>query len=314
MNNKTIISCNITGNNFTKEESLYIPMKPKEIAESALIAAEKGASIVIVTAREEDGTVSQDIMKYEEIVNIIRSNSNVIIDIDNIGRAGYKFNGQDFKELSTLVAYVMEEGIDLNESLLISMCKEVLRERLEVLSVLKPDVFTIRPGTFNLENSVHFNGNFMIVEAVKMCIELNVKPKFECYSEGMLNNVERYILKNNVLDDKVFYELGFNQYSGLKANVGELIYSKDLLPEDSIWSAHAEKGGNSEHSSILYATLVMNGHIRTGLGDTIYLKDNVLAKSNGELVSKAVEAVKQIGKTYATPVEARAILGLGGAK
>src|SRR6056297_539876 len=258
MNNKTIISCNITGNNFTKEDSLYIPMQPKEIAESALIAAEKGASVVIITAREEDGTVSQDVKKYEEIIKIIRSNSDVVIDIDDFGKSGYKYNNQYFKELNTLVSHVKEEGIELNESLLISIYKEVLREKLRVLSIIKPDIFTIRPGTFNLEKSVHFNGNFMIVEAVKKCIDLNVKPKFECYSEGMLDNVERYILKNNLLKGKVFYELGFNQYSGIEANVGELIYFKDLIKENCLWSAHAEKVANTKHSSILYASLVMN--------------------------------------------------------
>jgi len=61
---------------------------------------------------------------------------------------------------------------------------------------------------------------------------------------------------------------------------------------------------------MLAQTWLLGGHVRVGLEDNIYLSKGVLAKSNAELVEKAVRVIRDLGGEVATPAEARAILGL----
>jgi 3-keto-5-aminohexanoate cleavage enzyme len=81
----------------------------------------------------------------------------------------------------------------------------------------------------------------------------------------------------------------------------------DLLPQDSIWFA----SGIGKHSLNMAAlTMILGGHPRVGLEDTIYYSAGVLAKSNAELVSRVVRIAGELGKEIASPDEARRLLGL----
>ena len=89
--------------------------------------------------------------------------------------------------------------------------------------------------------------------------------------------------------------------------VENLVYLKNLLPEGSTWAAC---GISSGHMPIMMATIAMGGHLRVGLEDNLYMDKGVLAKSNVELVERAVQLLKLNNLEPATPDEARQIYGL----
>jgi uncharacterized protein (DUF849 family) len=104
--------------------------------------------------------------------------------------------------------------------------------------------------------------------------------------------------------------LGFNEAAGIKATTKGLLQMVELLPPSAFWWAYGIEESGYDHISILYATLALGGHIRTGLGDSRLMVKGIGAKSNRQLVERAVSAVRELGKEPATPLEAKTILGL----
>ena len=94
---------------------------------------------------------------------------------------------------------------------------------------------------------------------------------------------------------------------GMTSTVENLAYLKNLLPEGSTW---AGCGISSGHLPIMMATIAMGGHLRVGLEDNLYLDHGVLAKSNAQLVERAVQLLALNNLEPATPEEARKIYGL----
>ena len=93
----------------------------------------------------------------------------------------------------------------------------------------------------------------------------------------------------------------------MNATIKDLCYMVDAIPAGSTWTA---TGLGKNAWAIAAATIAMGGHVRVGFEDNLYLEKGVLAKSNGEMVAKAVELAKLLGRPIATPDEAREILHL----
>jgi 3-keto-5-aminohexanoate cleavage enzyme len=93
----------------------------------------------------------------------------------------------------------------------------------------------------------------------------------------------------------------------MNASLRDLAFMVDSIPEGSTWTA----AGMGRHQFPIAAmTIASGGHVRVGFEDNVYLERGVLAKSNGELVEKAVRIAKELGREIATPDEARKILSL----
>ena len=93
----------------------------------------------------------------------------------------------------------------------------------------------------------------------------------------------------------------------MTATIRDLAFMVDSIPAGSTWTA---TGLGRNAWSIAAATIAMGGHVRVGFKDNLYLEKGVLAKSNGEMVEKAVKLAKLLGREIATPAEAREILSL----
>ena len=93
----------------------------------------------------------------------------------------------------------------------------------------------------------------------------------------------------------------------MTATIRDLAFMVDSIPAGSTWTA---TGLGRNAWSIAAATIAMGGHVRVGFEDNLYLEKGVLAKSNGEMVEKAVKLAKLLGREIATPAEAREILSL----
>ena len=93
----------------------------------------------------------------------------------------------------------------------------------------------------------------------------------------------------------------------MTATVRDLVFMAGSVPPGSTWTA---TGLGKNAWTIAAATIAMGGHVRVGFEDNLYLEKGVLAKSNGEMVEKAVQLAKLLGREIATPAEARRILSL----
>ena len=136
--------------------------------------------------------------------------------------------------------------------------------------------------------------------------ESNIKPEIEIFDAGMIYNT-LYYLKKGVLKAPCHYQIVLGCAGGMTSTVENLAYLKNLLPEGSTW---AGCGISSGHLPIMMATIAMGGHLRVGLEDNLYLDHGVLAKSNAQLVERAVQLLALNNLEPATPEEARKIYGL----
>ena len=93
----------------------------------------------------------------------------------------------------------------------------------------------------------------------------------------------------------------------MPATAKSLLHMTEILPEGSTWSVI---GSGASQLSMCMMGMVMGGHVRAGLEDSIYYSKGVLAKTNAELVERVVRIAKEYGRDIATPAEARKILGL----
>ena len=83
---KVIITCAVTGSIHTPTMSPHLPITPKEIADAAIGAAEAGASIVHLHARDPiTGQPTQDTKYFHEFAPVIKAHSNVVLNFTTGG-------------------------------------------------------------------------------------------------------------------------------------------------------------------------------------------------------------------------------------
>jgi uncharacterized protein (DUF849 family) len=297
--NKRIISCAITGSIHTPSLSPYLPWKPKDIARQAIDAANAGAASVHIHARDpETGRPSADLNIFREIVDMIRTESEVMLCLTTGGGVGM-----------------------------------TVEQRVSVVPAFKPDLASMNCGSVNfglfpmarMLNDAKFDWEKPYIEATHdfvfantfkamegMCEimrENGTKPELEIYDVGHLYNV-RYLLNNGFLDAPVFLQF----VTGILGGIGGTIYDLMTLHQ----AADRIIGEGKYHWSVLSAgrmefpmcttALFLGGNARVGMEDNLYLSKGILCKSNAELVEKMVQIMKQYDYEPATPDEAREIL------
>lgn len=270
---KLIINCAITGSRNTREQTPYIPVTPVEIINSAVEASKAGAAIVHIHVRDQKTSLgTQDIGLFQEVFEGIKSRCNVIQCLTTSGIPGR----------------------NLSES-----------ERLAPL-VLKPEIASVDCGSLNFGKLTYVCSEDFIEREVREMLEKNIKPELEIFDFGMIELCKRLIDKN-LLRKPYYCGLILGTPSGAPANVKTLLNMIDLLPSDCLWFV---TGIGRYSLPITTLALILGGHIRVGLEDTIYYSEGVLAKSNAELVSRCVRIAHEFGREVATADEARKMLGL----
>ena len=111
--------------------------------------------------------------------------------------------------------------------------------------------------------------------------------------------------KKGLLDDPLHFDFVLGVQ--MSATVRDLSFCVDSLPPGATWTGCAI---GKDEFKIAAASIAMGGHVRVGFEDNLYIEKGVLAKSNGELVEKAVKIAKLLGREIATPDEAREILSI----
>lgn len=133
-----------------------------------------------------------------------------------------------------------------------------------------------------------------------------IKPELEVFDKGMIDMALRLHRKGYIKAPMHFdFVMGVN--GGISAEPRDLVFMRESLPQGATFTT---AGIGRFQFPMVTLSMLLGGHARVGFEDNIYLSKGVLAKSNGELVEKAIRIARELGREIATPDEARDILGL----
>jgi len=302
MKNKRIITCAITGSVHIPTMSEYLPITPQQIAENALGAAEAGAAVVHIHARNpENGMPTSDLKVFEEIIGRIREkNKELIICLTTGGGAGMSVD-----------------------------------ERVSVVPAFKPELASCNLGTINwgifaitekykefkydwekvmieLTKGYIFQNSFLdLMKMTSIMNENGTKPELEVYDVGHLYNCA-FLLQKGYLKPHVYLQFVTGILGGIQSTPYDLMALHTTA--DRLFGAGNYQwsviGAGRQQFPMCTMGLLLGGNVRVGMEDNLYVAKNVLAKNNGELVAKMAAIMRQFDLEPATPAEAREILSL----
>lgn len=300
---KVVISCAITGSIHTPSMSPYLPVTPDQIVTSALEAAEAGAAILHLHARNpQDGRPDQSVAGFAPIVQALHGQTDAVLNLTTGG------------------APVMS-----------------VAERLEPAAHYKPELASLNMGTMNsglfpmlkrhegqlkhqweqdyLSNrNIVFRNTFSEIEEVISRLSPNgTRFEFECYDTAHLYNLKHFY-DRGLLRGPLFIQTVFGLLGGIGTHPEDVMHMRRtadrLFGDNYQWSV---LGAGRNQMAIAAISAANGGHMRVGLEDNLWASKGVLARTNAEQVLAARKIVEGLGLEVATPDEARAILGLKGA-
>ncbi|TGN95727.1 3-keto-5-aminohexanoate cleavage protein [Burkholderia sp. USMB20] len=299
---KVIISCAVTGAIHTPSMSPYLPITAEEIAESSIAAAEAGAAIIHLHARDPiTGRPDQRPEAFLPFVRAIKARSNVVLNLTT-GGSPYM----------------------------------TVQERMMPAKVLRPEVASMNVGSMNfalypmlkryksfkheweqsyLESSkdLIFRNTFGDLETVLTELSPNgTRYEFECYDTSHLYNLA-HLAERGLVRAPYFIQTVFGILGGIGTHPDDVMHMKRtadrLFGNDYRWSV---LGAGANQMKIAAMAASMGANVRVGLEDNLWIGKGKLAKSNAEQVLKVREILDGLGLDIATPDEAREILQLKG--
>lgn len=299
---EVIISAAITGGMTVPTQSDAIPVAPTEIVESAVGAYNAGAAIVHIHVREPDtGRPSSDLALFREVLEGIEARCPVIVQPTTGGGLGMTID-----------------------------------QRAAVLREFEPEMATFNTGSMNfglfpigerdrpwadwerqyLEDTRDyvFRNTFADMDRIcRMMRQSNVKPELEAYDVGHLYNIA-YLMSRGLFDPPIHVQFVLGVLGGNQPEMEQALHmlrtARSLFGEEFTWSA-AGIGYPAEYHLAAFA-LTQGGHVRVGLEDNLRLARHRRARTNAELVEKAVALAAFFDRDPATPDQAREYLGLKG--
>ena len=300
---KTIITCAVTGAIHTPSMSQYLPVSASEIAEAAIAAAEAGAAIVHLHARDpQDGRPDQTPEAFEPFLRVIKQRSDCVVNITTGG------------------APTM-----------------TIQERIRPAATWKPEVASLNMGTMNFglfpmlarfesslkhqwerdylsNRDIVFRNTFGDIEHILTTLGANgTRFEFECYDTAHLYNLKHFF-DAGIVKGPLFIQTVFGLMGGIGAHPEDVMHMKRtadrLFGDNYRWSV---LGAGKNQMAIAAMSAAMGGHVRVGLEDSLWNGPGQLAKSNAEQVTRARQIIEGLGLEIASPDEAREILALKGA-
>lgn len=299
---KVIISCAITGSIHTPSMSPYLPVTPAEIAESALGAAEAGAAIVHLHARNpETGQPVHTPDDFAPFLKVIKQSSNVVVNITT-GASPYmpvEFRVKPAQTWKPEVASLNMGSMNFGLFPMLKRYKEFEHDW--------------EPEMLEASHDLVFRNSFKDIRyALDTLNKTGTRYEFECYDTSHLYNLH-YFWKEGLVQAPLFIQTCFGLLGGIGAHPEDVMHMKRtadrLFGDNYRWSVLAA-GANQMAVAAMAAS--MGGHVRVGLEDSLWLGKGQLAKTNAAQVSRVRQIIEGLGLTIATPDEAREILSLKG--
>jgi 3-keto-5-aminohexanoate cleavage enzyme len=270
---KLIIQLAPTGTVTSRQDTPYVPITPEEIARDTYEAYELGASVVHVHARDGEGKPTLKKEAYISAITSIRKKCpDIIICASTSGR--------------------MDPDIE---------------HRLEVLD-LAPEMASLMMGSVNFFKNPSINAIDTIQKLACAMNDKSIKPEIEVFEPGFINTA-KYLAVKGYLKPPLHFNLLLGSLGDISADIRDLVYLVESLPSGCTWSA---TGIGRFQTQITTAAILMGGHVRIGLEDSIYL-DNETKRlaTNTELVERVIRIADELGREIASPAEAREIMSLG---
>jgi len=300
--NKVIITCAVTGSIHTPSMSPHLPVTAQEIADAAVEAAEAGAAIVHLHARDpKDGRPDQSLEAFTPFLGVIKQRSNCVINLTTGGAATM-----------------------------------TVAERVRPAATFRPEVASLNMGSMNfglypmlgrfktfehaweepyLEGSRDrvFRNTFADIEHIlSTCAENGTRFEIECYDIGHLYTLAHFV-ERGLVKPPFFVQSVFGILGGIGPHPEDVAHMKRtadrLFGADYRWSV---LGAGRHQLPIAAQAVAMGGNVRVGLEDSLWIGKGKLAKSSAEQVRQVRQIIEGLGAEIATPDEARAILKLKG--
>lgn len=266
-----IITAALVGAELTRENTPFLPLTPDEMAAEAHAAYEAGAAMVHLHGRAKDGSPTQDLDVYRDIIEAVRALvPEIIIQVSTGGAVGM-----------------------------------TAAERLQPLA-LHPEMVSLTTGTVNFGEEVFYNDMPMVRKFAKAMQALGIRPELEIFDGGMIASATR-LLKEGLISEPLHFNLVLGVPGGAAGTIKNLMHMVECLPADSTWTT---SGIGAAQLPLTTAAILLGGNVRVGLEDNIYYSRGVLSEGNAPLVARATRLAKELGRTLATPDEARHILHL----
>ncbi len=301
---KVIITSAVTGAIHTPSMSEYLPVSPSEIADAAIGAAEAGASIVHMHARDPiDGRPSQEPSHFAPILSKVKSNTQAIVNITTGGSPHMSVaeRMRPAKEFSPELASINMGSMNFG-----------LYPMLERHTEFKHDW---EREALEKSRDLVFKNTFQDIETILgFGEEAGTRFEFECYDISHLNNLAHF-RSRGLASGCVFVQSVFGLLGGIGAHAEDLMHMRRtadrVVGRDNYeWSI---LGAGRHQLPLATIGAAMGSHVRVGLEDSLWIAPGELAKSNAEQVSRMRTIIEALNFEVATPNEARDILGLKGA-
>jgi 3,5-dioxohexanoate:acetyl-CoA acetone transferase len=299
---KVIVTCAVTGAIHTPSMSPHLPVTADEIAEAAIGAAEAGAAILHLHARDpQTGKPDQSPEAFAPFLSRIKQSTDAVL---NLTSGGSPFMG--------------------------------IEERIRPSTTFKPEVASLNMGSMNfglfpmlerfkefshpwerehLENSrdLIFRNTFKDIEYALAAMGGNgTRFEFECYDIGHLYNLA-HMLDRKLVTPPLFVQTVFGILGGIGGHPEDVMHMRRtadrLFGGAYQWSV---LGAGRNQMPIAAMAAAMGAHVRVGLEDSLWIGPGRLAESNAAQVRQVRQILEGLGLDLATPAEARALLGLKG--
>ena len=292
MNREVFITCAVTGSGATQDKSPHVPRSPKQISESAILAARSGAAVVHCHVRDpETGAPSRDLGMFREVTDRIRdAEVDVVLNL-TAGMGGDMIFGDVENPLPPSV------GTDMAGA----------SERVAHVAECRPEICTLDCGTMNFAEAdyVMTNTPGTLTAMGRMMTELGVKPEIEAFDTGHLWYAKQ-LVADGVLEPNALVQLCMGVPWGAPDDLNTLMAMVNNVPEGWTFSAF---GLGRHQMPLVAASVLAGGNVRVGLEDNLMLDRGVLAE-NYQLVDRAVSIIENLGARVIGPAEVREKLGL----
>ncbi len=298
-----IVTCAVTGGIHTPTMSPHLPITPAEIAEQAVAAAQAGASILHLHARDPvDGRPTPDPEVFMGFLPHIKQQCDAVVNITTGGGLG-----MTLEERLAAALKAKPEMASLN----MGSINFGLYPLLDKHTTWQHDW---EPAFLEMTRDFIFRNTFKDIEGIlkELGEGCGTRFEFECYDMGHLYNLAHF-LDRGLVQPPLFVQTIFGIHGGIGAEIDNLVVMRrtaqrlfGLDHEGSVLAA-----GRSQMSFGVTAAS-MGGNVRVGLEDSLYIDKGQLAESNADQVRKIRGLLADLSLEVASPQEARERLALKG--
>jgi len=300
---KVIITCAVTGSIHTPTMSPYLPIKPDEIAHSAIDAIRAGAAIVHVHARDpSNGRPTSDPEVFGQFLPKIKQAGQAVVNIST--------GGGQHMSLQERLAGVLKFQPEMC-SLNMGSMNFGLYPMLARYDSWKHDW---EPDYLAKSKDFIFRNTFADIEYILEHVGrgCGTRFEFECYDVGHLDTLSHF-LNQGLVEPPLFVQTIFGIHGGIGPDPDNLLHMRRtadrLFGSEYVWSI---LGAGRHQLGLVTMGAIMGGNVRVGLEDSLYIAKGQLAETNAQQVQKIRTILEALSLEIATPAEARQMLALKG--